>query len=133
MKLVGKDTTLAVVYDWELDEIKDEKQLFKLIAKVTEIGELRVIEFHGYEDMDEHGNWAIFRSVGEMQRGIKGLSKIKPDDVTIRIGFGGEQVLVSIYGIDKVEEGVQMGFVAAKEVNAAKVAKKLEKCVEEVV
>ena len=132
MKLVGKDTTLAVAYDWEIDEIKDEKQLFQIIVKVAEIGELLAIEFRGYEDMDEHGNWAVFRSVGEMQRGIKDLSEIEPDEVKIRIVYGGEQVLVSLYGIDKVKDGVQIGLVAAKEENADKIAKIVEKCVKEV-
>ena len=132
MKLTKKENVLSVSYRWELDEITTEKQCLVLVAKIAEIGELKEIEFHGYEDMDEHGNWASFDTVEEYKKGIPSLGKIEPDTATVIFKFDGDNVSVTINPLWDNENGTRMRMNCLDEDVAEKVAKILEEKVKEV-
>lgn len=132
MKLIEKENALGVRYRWIVEEIKDEDDVFRLIEKVATIGELNCIEFHGYEDMDEHTNWAVFESVEEFKEGIKDLPKIGPDEATVRLYVDKVRVIVLFYYKKHMPNGAKMSLICSNESVGKKVAQVLEQKVREV-
>lgn len=134
MKLIEKDNDTRVQSSrWAVEEIKTERELFELVASIAAIGELHVIEFHGYEDMDVHENWALFHSINEFKNGIKDLHKIEPDKASISFYLDVEIVRVSFYyKINETKNAVRMSLICCDDGVAKKVAKILEQKVKEI-
>ena len=133
MKLIKKENLLCVSYLWEIEEIKGEKDIFRLIASIATIGELRWLEFSGYEDMDIHENWASFSSLDEFKNGLDKIRKIDADGVDVKFDYNGEFVIVGLAPINESEYELRMSLVCETEETGEELARILEKKVKEIV
>ena len=118
-----------VTYCWRLEEIKTREDALKLLFSVSKLGKCFGFGFRGYEDMDEHGNEASFKTIDEVEKGGEEIEKIDPDTADTYIGVDGGNVSVIINPFWDNENGTWMR-VRGPEKAAEKVSAAIKKIVE---
>ena len=124
MKLERKEAfSSGTDYYWKIEEIKTEKDAVDLIFRVSKLGKCFGFGFRGYDDMDEHGNEATFKTVEEVKKGWETIKKIDPDTVDTFVEVGDGRVSISINPFWDNEKGTFLSVFgpekAAKKVSAA--------------
>lgn len=127
MKYLDKYEVLDDVgYQWKMDEIKTERDCYKLAKICAEIGELDRIECQGYSDMDTHENYCSFKTAEEFVKGIEQVKKIDADTISVISMVDGKRIDCTISPVWDNEKGTTLS-ISGQEETVKKVSAVLQK------
>lgn len=127
MKYLGKYEVLDDVgYQWKMEEIKTERDCYKLAKICAEIGELDRIECQGYSDMDTHENYCSFKTAEEFVKGIEQVKKIDTDTISVFSMVDGKHIRFLISPVWDNEKGTEF-CISGPEETVKKVSAVLQK------
>ena len=104
-----------VGYSWKMEEIKTERDCYKLAKICAEIGELERIECQGYSDMDTHENYCSFKTAEEFVKGIEQVKKIDADTISVFSLVDGKHVSFMITPVWDNEKGTNLSISGPEE------------------